>query len=293
MVRRLAASPLAEARQYSRRLYDAAKGVAPSLVRYTDPTPYDLETREALRAEATDILSMVTKQEAAARAAEPGAGDESVRLLAATPGADERIAAALLHSASGLPLAECLEIAERLDQSRKARLIRVALRRMKAYDVVPREFEHAGLTFELTISASCFAQVKRHRMATITTQPYDPALGLTIPSSISAIGMEGAFRDLCTRTEQTWEKIRGQAPEAAAYILTNAHRRRVMVTLSARELYHFARVRADGSAQWDIRETAERMVAQGRKVMPLTLILAAGKDGFDALHARFFGGDQR
>ena len=45
MIRRLAASSLAEAREYSRRLYDAVKGVAPSLVRYTEPTPYDRETR--------------------------------------------------------------------------------------------------------------------------------------------------------------------------------------------------------------------------------------------------------
>ena len=41
---------------------------------------------------------------------------------------------------------------------------------MKAYDAAPREFEHVGLTFELVISATCFAQVKRHRMATITVR---------------------------------------------------------------------------------------------------------------------------
>ena len=58
--------------------------------------------------------------------------------------------------------------------------------------------------------------------------------------------------------------------------------------VSARELYHLARVRADGHAQWDIRETAVRMVALGRKAMPLTLLLAAGKDGFDALYAQVF-----
>ena len=65
-----------------------------------------------------------------------------------------------------------------------------------------------------------------------------------------------------------------------------------MMSVSARELYHLARVRADHNAQWDIRETAERMVARGREVMPLTLILAAGKDGFDALCARVFAGEE-
>ena len=300
MIRRLAACPLMEGHEYSRRLYDATKGVAPSLVRYTEPTPYDRETREALRTEAAGIISKILAISSGAKlgkgcdppaAAGAGTADDLVRLLDATPAADEKIAAAFLHRASDLPLAECLQIAARMNREEQESLIKTALRRMKAYDAAPREFEHVGLTFELTISATCFAQVKRHRMATITVQEYDPALGVTIPPSIAAIGMENAFREICTRTEETWEQIRRHSPAAAAYILTNAHRRRVMMRVSARELYHLARVRADGHAQWDIRETAERMVAQGREVMPLTLTLAAGKDGFDALYARVFADD--
>lgn len=300
MIRRLAASPLAEAREYSRRLYDAVKGVAPSLVRYTEPTPYDRETPEAIRLQADEIVSkMLTCSpgapgEGIAPPASAGAGtaDDIVRLIDATPAADDKIAAALLHGASHLPLAGCLEIAARMETEEKRRLIRTALRRMKAYDAAPRAFEHVGLTFELVVSATCFAQVKRHRMATITVQNYDPALGVTIPPSIAAVGMEAPFREICTRTEETWERIRRTAPAAADYILTNAHRRRVMIRVSARELYHLARVRADGHAQWDIREMAARMVEQGREAMPITLMLAAGKDGFDALYARIFAGEE-
>jgi flavin-dependent thymidylate synthase len=299
MIRRLAASPLAEAHEYSRCLYDATRRVAPSLVRYTEPTSYDRETPAALRAAAAGIIAKRSAgpSEAAGKridrpdATAAGATDEPVCLLDATPVADEKIVAALLHGASDLPLAECLRMAAAMDPSEKELLIKTALRRMKAYDVSPREFEYVGLTFELKISATCFAQVKRHRMATIIVQGYDPALGVTIPPSITAIGMEGAFREICARTEETWGQIRRHSPAAAAYILTNAHRRRVMMRVSARELYHLARVRADRHAQWDIRETAERMVALGREVMPLTLILAAGKDGFDALYDRVFAGD--
>ncbi len=282
MIRRLAASPLAEAEECSRQLYAATQKVAPSLVRYTEPTVYDRETGEALRAQAVGIIGRTP-------APPPeGAPIAAVRLLDATPGADEKIVAALLHGASHLPLADCREIAVRMDRREQEALIKTALRHMKAYDAAPREFEHVGITFELTISATCFAQLKRHRMATITAQEYDPALGVMVPPNITAIGEEKTFREICARTEETWEKIRRAAPAAAAYILTNAHRRRVAVTLSARELYHLARVRADRSAQWDIRETASQMVAAGRKVMPLTLILAAGKDGFDALRTGVF-----
>ena len=296
MIRRLAACPLMEAQEYSRQLYDATRKVAPSLVRYTEPTPYDRETPEALRLAAAGIISgMKTISPATAgrridspKASGPETAEDLVRLVDATPAADQKIAAALLHSASDLPLAECLRIAMLTNRKNQEALIKTALRRMKAHDVAPREFEHVGLTFELIISATCFAQLKRHRMATITVQGYNPALGVTIPPSIAAIGMDNAFREICARTEETWEQIRRHSPAAAAYILTNAHRRRVMMRVSAREIYHLARVRTDRHAQWDIRETAERMVAQGREVMPLTLILAAGKDGFDDLRARVF-----
>jgi thymidylate synthase ThyX len=47
---------------------------------------------------------------------------------------------------------------------------------MEFYDFPLREFEYPDLTFELVVSASCYAQLKRHRMATMTAQPYDPEL---------------------------------------------------------------------------------------------------------------------
>ena len=132
MIRRLAASSLAEAREYSRRLYDAVKGVVPSLVRYTEPTPYDRETREAIRSQADEIVAkLLTRspgvgQERESPPALAGAGtaDDFIRLLDATPAADDKIAAALLHGASNLPLAGCLEIATRMETEEKRTLIR-------------------------------------------------------------------------------------------------------------------------------------------------------------------------
>jgi thymidylate synthase ThyX len=155
---------------------------------------------------------------------------------------------------------------------------------MKAWDMPLREFENADLQFDLVVSASCFAQLKRHRMATVVTQDYDPALDVTVPPSISAIGMEKPFRDMMARAEETYETIRRASPLAAPYILTNAHRKRVLMKMNARELYHIARLRADRHAQWDIRLITERMLALARNAMPLTLMMASGKDRFTDLY---------
>ena len=71
-------------------------------------------------------------------------------------------------------------------------------------------------------------------------------------------------------------------------MLTNAHRRRMRLKLNAREMYHIARLRADAHAQWDIRRLSEKMLGQARRVMPLTLAMACGKDSFDALRRKTF-----
>jgi len=58
--------------------------------------------------------------------------------------------------------------------------------------------------------------------------------------------------------------------------------------LSARELYHLARLRADQHAQWDIRDLSGKMLKEARKVMPQTLMMACGKDGFAAQQKKHF-----
>ncbi len=281
MIRRLASSPLSEAREAGRGLYEVAVNIAPSLIRYVEPTDYDLLTGGDLR-------------EAAQRVGAKSGGadippvDDEVILIHTTPDADNRIVAALLHSFSDISLGECLEKAARMDDWEREAIVKTACRHMRSYDSVLREFEHVDLHFELTISATCFAQLKRHRMATITCQGYNPSLGVMVPPAVCEAGMEPAFREIIAMTDEIYNKLKKTVPEAAAYVLTNAHRRRVSMKINARELYHIARLRGDQFAQWDIRRVAEKMTEAGRKAMPLTLMLAAGKDGFGGLYGKVF-----
>ncbi|HET6491045.1 MAG TPA: FAD-dependent thymidylate synthase [Syntrophales bacterium] len=277
MLRRLAANPLAEAKEYSRQLYDATKSIAPSLVRYTAATEYDCLTRDDLRRIAGTIIGKTGSRPAAGPA-------EDVHLAWATPDADNCTAAALLHASSNLPMEACHAIATSLSTADREALFKASFRCMKAWDNPLREFENVDLQFDLVVSASCFAQLKRHRLATLVTQDYDPALDVTVPPSIAATGMEKPFREMMARTAESYDTIRRVSPLAAPYILTNAHRKRVLMKMNARELYHIARLRADCHAQWDIRQLTEKMLAQARRAMPLTLMMAGGKDRFAEIY---------
>lgn len=125
-------------------------------------------------------------------------------------------------------------------------------------------------------------------MATVITQDYDPGLGVTIPAAVSAIGQQKRFLEIINKTHDAYEQIRKKAPLAAPYVLTNAHRKRVLMKLNARELYHLVRLRSDGHAQWDIRRLSEEMLKKAKQVMPLTLMLASGKDCFVDLYKKTF-----
>jgi len=287
MLRRLAAHPLDEAREFSRQLFKATKDTAPSLIRYTEATDYDRLTRNLLK-EAVDAVLKKKKDEN---------GDvfcpqnKPVTLVYTTHQADEITVASLIHSSSGLSMKQCLQTVSQLNQNDKKKIIKATLRHIKSYDAVLREFEHVDLHFELIVSASCFAQLKRHRMATISSQDYDPLYGVTIPPAIQEIEMEDSFLKIIEHTEAAYRKIAEITPLAASYILTNAHRKRVSMKINARELYHIARLRADRHAQWDIRAVTEEMIALGKKTMPLTLMLVTGKDGFPALYHLVASGD--
>lgn len=289
MLRRLAAHPLAEAQEYSRNLYEATKNIAPSLIRYTEATDYDRLTRLALKEKATTLCEE-KDHTWKSKTSEPV--NKNVVLVYVTPDADNRIAASLLHSSSNFPLSRCFQIVSSMNRREKEGLMKTALRHMKAYDPVLREFENVDLYFELIINASCFAQMKRHRMATITGQEYDPSLGVTVPPAIVEIGMKKAFMEIVKRTEKTFDQLKKHAPTAAGYILTNSHRKRISMKMNARELYHIARLRGDAHAQWDIRETAEQMVYLGKREMPLTLMLATGKDSFNFVYNQSFADEK-
>jgi flavin-dependent thymidylate synthase len=302
LVRRFAAKRLAEFRELNERLYGLAREVAPSLLLFTEASPFDQDAyedlvEEAKREEVAEFerseRARKTRGTAAAGAgdARPGEDEEAVRLVAHSSDADDRVLVALLFAASGLSFREWRRRAARMSPDDKLRVYKTAFRRMEFYDFPLREFEHADLTFELVVSASCFAQLKRHRMATMTSQRYDPALGVTVPPAVEDVGARVEFMDIVGRTNEAYDALRGEGGVGAAadYILTNAHKRRILLKVNVRELYHISRLREDATAQWEIRALAGRMSALAREVMPMTCLMLGGKDAYPELYERVFG----
>jgi len=288
VVRRCAAHDLAEVRQLGRELFDQVEPVAPSLILFTEACDYDRSTYRDLAAAArwsTDEPGDDPTGASPPRSLPSGV----VRMVGATPEADRRVVAALLHRVSGRDYQRCWDRAAAMSQDARRKLVMSSMEHMELYDATLRELEHVCCTFELVVSAACFGQLKRHRMMTLTSQPYDPTLGLTIPEAVRKIEQEDRMLEVAAASEDLYQRVAAAAPAAAPYALINAHRRRVLVTASARELYHISRLREDHHAQWDIRAIAGEMLRQARDAMPVTLRLATGKDSYPDRYETVFG----
>ncbi len=283
LIRRFAAKGLEEVRAVSAELYRLAKEVAPSIILFTEAGDFDARTYG-------DIAAAAGRLNAGRKTGRRSPSKPGDVVLAGRPAdGDDRILAALLHTTGRLSYKECLARVKRAAPRKRRELIGLALERMEFYDFPLREFEHADLVYDLVVSASCFAQLKRHRMATLTTQRYDPALGVTVPPSIRAIGAERELLDLVARTDEAHSALEKAVGPAADYVLTNAHRRRALIKLNVRELYHISRLREDATAQWEIRRTTADMSRLAKKAMPLACLLLGGKDAYPDLYAKVFG----
>ena len=278
MIRRFAAHPLAEIQAFTHIIHDLAKDVAPSILLFTEACDFDKNTYPEL----ATLAENITTPEATASL-------ETVRLVDFTPDADEKLTAALLHSVTSQPYPTCREQAASLTAEDKIGLFKTAFKHMEFFDAVLREFEYVSLTFELVVSATCFAQLKRHRMSTLTTQAYDPGLGIVVPPSVRAVSAEGAFKEVVEATEGAYRQLKAVLDHGAEYVLTNAHCKRVLWKVNAREFYHFSRLREDATAQWDIRQVAAAMTEQAKQAMPLTMLLIGGKDSYPQEYLNVFG----
>lgn len=278
LFRRFAANPLEEVRQIGIALYKEVKNIAPSIIKHTEPTLFEKYTYPNLKDWTDKNINRNPKK-----------GKEEVLLISRDSDGDSKILAALLHTSSLMPYKQCLKQIKQMGESQKKDFIKNVFRNMEFFDPVVREFEFSDIIFEIVLSSACFGQLKRHRIATLTSQRYDPLFKITVPPKIKEAGLENAFIKTAKLTEKAYYKIYEKEKEAASYILTNAHKKRILFKCNIRELYHISRLREDKHAQWDIQDITKKMTNLAKKLMPISTLLIGGKDAYPEVYKKLFG----
>ena len=138
--------------------------------------------------------------------------------------------------------------------------------------------EHASFTFSIEdVSRAMTHQLVRHRIASYTQQSqryvtYDTIEKYVTPSSIER-NMEAKriFDETLEKISEAYLNLLklGVPREDARFILPNAAKTNILVTMNARELQHFFNLRCCARAQWEIREVATEMLRQVKQAAPV------------------------
>ena len=177
-------------------------------------------------------------------------------------------AAALTSTRSGSPS----EALRKMDTETAKKLIK----RVTGYGHAS-VIEHASFTFSIEdVSRAMTHQLVRHRIASYTQQSqryvtYDTVENYVTPPSITRNAeAKKRFDEALKGISETYHALleTGIPKEDARFILPNAAKTNIMVTMNARELRHFFNLRCCARSQWEIREAATEMFKQAKKAAP-------------------------
>lgn len=259
LLRRLDGTGLTEAIELKEMIAGQVKEIAPSVIKYTESEPFD--NKKMVAAPLTDLghsfnWSLVN------HSLEP----------------DITILAYYIFEHSGESIDNVKRYLQTLTKQELKAMYNSIFTDMKAYHQPLKAFEAAEFEFQFDISSSCFAQLKRHRMATIIQSNYQLDHGFVTPFQLKELNLELLFHEAYRRIEKLYKKL---DPKLVPYILTNAHKVRVVMKANLRELYHFSRLRSDSYAQWEIQELSDFIIDKVQEIAPLSASLMMGKDKFN------------
>ena len=137
--------------------------------------------------------------------------------------------------------------------------------------------EHACFTFAISgVSRSLTHQLVRHRIASYAQQS-QRYVDFKEPNYVvpPKIAKNNQMKKAYDKTMNTiWEQYNnllemGIPAEDSRFVLPNAACTNIMVTMNARSLMNFFELRCCMHAQWEIRQLANKMLKEVKKVAPI------------------------
>lgn len=191
-----------------------------------------------------------------------------VNLIASTPDAAKTVAAAakLCYSASGAS-----DILDGLTDGKTFAFLKML---RNTGHLSP--FEHASFTFAVEgLSRVCTHQLVRHRLASYSQQSQRYVsmnkVACVVPPKITAV--PDALKLYEAQLERAWKCYSdlvelGIDREDARFVLPHGTETKIVITMNARELYHFFSIRLCRRAQWEIQALARGMLLAVRNMAP-------------------------
>ena len=161
-----------------------------------------------------------------------------------------------------------------------------------------RELEQVSFSFQIPISLSILTHLTRHRMHALLVPEFTPMWDLNnyvTPEKIK-VAFNDLYQNAVKKNIEVFEEFKaaGVMEEDLIYFYIGAQMVNVMTTMNARNLKWISRMRCCNKAQWEIRNIANSMVEQAKRVTPLVgeglgpycKVMGYCPEGKDSCHAR-------
>lgn len=257
LIKKLFSHPLAEMRDIGAEIKTKATETVPTLIRFADKVPYEIETKEKL----TDIVKEKLN--------EGPAQSRAVTIVSYDKDAEDKLIASLLYPYSNFPYEQIAKKVNAMTKEEKENIIDEALKRRTKFDAPLRELEHIYYTFDILMDFGAFRDVQRHRMCTQSNQDVTVAHGYDLPPEIVEAGLADKFKTAMEKAVEVYQKIYEKFPKEAQYVVPLAFRKRTLFTWNLRELHHFISLRSGKKGHASYRRIAQECWRELNKIQPL------------------------
>lgn len=226
--------------------------VAPTLMKYAEPSAYEMESRRDLSAVATELLGSIPIQSA-----------PLVDLLDDDP-LEVELAATLIYQHSHHPYRQIREVVEALPEVQRREVIDLGLRHRGRHDEVSRAY-CAGqqFRFDILMDIGGFRDMHRHRRCVQIVQGYTAAHGYDEPPEIESAGLTARYDSVMERTRDVANQLAARNAEEAEpqsqYVIPLAFRKRTLFKMDLSEAIYISELRTGAAGHFSYRSVAYAM----------------------------------
>jgi thymidylate synthase ThyX len=235
--------------------------VAPTLVKYANPSTCEIETRKELAQAASELMGNA-----------PITPAPLVDLVESGP-LEVEIAATLIYSACHYPYRQVFERVQGLAGSRREEIIDLGMRHRGKHDELLRSF-HAGqrFCFDILMDIGGFRDMHRHRRCTQIEQAFTARHGSVTPADAISAGLKNRFEGAIARVTATQSRIDAETgtreSEASLYLLPMGFRHRTLFKMDFAEAVYISELRSAPAGHFSYREVAYAMYEEVARKHP-------------------------
>ncbi len=226
--------------------------VAPTLVKYADPSPYEIETRRALQQAAVELMGRTQV-----------APSKLVDLLDEEP-MEVELATTLLYEHCHYPYRQVRHAVQATGEKIRREIIDLGLEHRGRHDEMLRAY-CAGqqFRFDILMDIGGFRDLHRHRRCVQIGQGFTTLHGYDVPPELEAAGArhgyDAAMKHAAAAVDQLTRRPGEETAENAQYAIPLGYRKRTLFKMDFAEVVYISELRTGPAGHISYRSVAYAM----------------------------------